>query len=593
MAEAILFNLASKVVEKIGSLALREVGLAWGLEDELKTLEARVSMIKAVLVDADQKQQQQQQGNNNLVISLWLERLEAAFYEADNVLDEFHYEALRRKVQLMRIMNHRSIGIQKLVRIFYSCSHTLDFRFKFKMSRRIEKIRKKLDMIVDDRTKFHPIVTKDQKQTGTDHKAASTSLSSNANESEFVGRDNDRARLLQLIMSPSVDHKNISVIPIVGIGGVGKTTLVKLLFNHETVVRHFDLRIWVTVAQDLNVKRVMQKIIQRITDSNSPCTGLNSSKIKKLIKEKLHGKNCLLVLDDGKHDGIAKLSEIAKEIVKKCHGCPLAPKTLGNNLFMETDESKWLDLKEKELWELAQKKHDILGVLRSSYNSLPTDLKRCFIYCSIFPKSYEIEIDKLIQLWRAQGIIKLCGLNRELEDTCIYGKEGVTKSLFELENLRTILFPFQGVGAGDNQGFVNRCISKFKYLHVLDFSNSCLKVLPDSIGNLKHLRFLDLSCENLRSLPEEMQLLTALTTVTFAACPNLISLPNNMKKPANLRNLEISKCANLNLEKEPRSLKSQMFNGKSADECVQITKRTAKREVTGFQCTINRGMACI
>ncbi|CAL5351874.1 unnamed protein product [Camellia sinensis] len=426
MAEAILFNLASKVVEKIGSLALREVGLAWGLEDELKTLEARVSMIKAVLVDADQKQQQQQQGNNNLVISLWLERLEAAFYEADNVLDEFHYEALRRKVQLMRIMNHRSIGIQKL-------------------------IRKKLDMIVDDRTKFHPIVTKDQKQTGTDHKAASTSLSSNANESEFFGRDNDRARLLQLIMSPSVDHKNISVIPIVGIGGVGKTTLVKLLFNHETVVRHFDLRIWVTVAQDLNVKRVMQKIIQRITDSNSPCTGLNSSKIKKLIKEKLH-----------EHDGIAKLSEIAKEIVKKCHGCPLAPKTLGNNLFMETDESKWLDLKEKELWELAQKKHDILGVLRSSYNSLPTDLKRCFIYCSIFPKSYEIEIDKLIQLWRAQGIIKLCVLNRELEDTCIYGKEGVTKSLFELENLRTILFPFQGVGAGDNQGFVNRCISKFK-----------------------------------------------------------------------------------------------------------------------------------
>ncbi|GMP86676.1 hypothetical protein CsSME_00039372 [Camellia sinensis var. sinensis] len=390
MAEAILFNLASKVVEKIGSLALREVGLAWGLEDELKTLEARVSMIKAVLVDADQKQQQQQQGNNNLVISLWLERLEAAFYEADNMLDEFHYEALRRKVQLMRIMNHRSIGIQKLVRIFYSCSHTLDFRFKFKMSRRIEKIRKKLDMIVDDRTKFHPIVTKDQKQTGTDHKAASTSLSSNANESEFVGRDNDRARLLQLIMSPSVDHKNISVIPIVGIGGVGKTTLVKLLFNHETVVRHFDLRIWVTVAQDLNVKRVMQKIIQRITDSNSPCAGLNSSKIKKLIKEKLHGKNCLLVLDDvcdsdnrdwlkfcnllrgggakgskivvttrskwvattvgtvpiynleslsdedchelllkwagchenlgEEHDGIAKLSEIAKDIVKKCHG---------------------------------------------------------------------------------------------------------------------------------------------------------------------------------------------------------------------------------------------------------------------------------
>ncbi|CAL5423196.1 unnamed protein product [Camellia sinensis] len=93
MAEAILFHLASKVVEKIGSLALKEVGLAWGLEDELKTLEGTLSTINAVLIDAGQKTQ-----GNNLVMSLWLERLQAAFYEADNVLDEFHYEILFRQV---------------------------------------------------------------------------------------------------------------------------------------------------------------------------------------------------------------------------------------------------------------------------------------------------------------------------------------------------------------------------------------------------------------------------------------------------------------------------------------------------------------
>ncbi|XP_028099479.1 putative disease resistance protein RGA3, partial [Camellia sinensis] len=326
------------------------------------------------------------------------------------------------------------------------------------------------------------------------------------------------------------------------------------------------------------------------------------------------------------HDGIAKLSEIAKEIVKKCHGCPLAAKTLGNSLFMETDESKWLDLKEKELWELAQKKHDILGVLRSSYNSLPTDLKRCFIYCSIFPKSYKIEIDKLIQLWMAQGIIKLSGLNRELEDTGIdylgrlcsifflekiekqhgnlsntcrmheiihdlavfmangeclstanyhsgsifervkhvsfldcdcSGKEGVTKSLFELENLRTILFPFQGVGAGDNQGFVNRCISKFKYLHVLDFSNSCLKVLPDSIGNLKHLRFLDLSGNaNIETLPNAICRLYNLQTLRIWNCVKIRELPKKIGNLISLRHLYLTTQQSCLPEKEIQQLTS-------------------------------------
>ncbi|KAL7194482.1 hypothetical protein ACSBR1_034830 [Camellia fascicularis] len=387
-------------------------------------------------------------------------------------------------------------------------------------------------------------------------------------------------------------------------GGIGKTALVKFIYNHEIFDKHFQLRIWVKVGLYFNVKDVMQKIIQCITDSPS-CADLNSNQLKNLLKEKLHNKKFLLVLDNlcdcdyrdwhklydllrcsgakgskiivttrnvrvaiivgtvpiyhleslfdedclkllwkwagchhklGEEHVIGKLSDIAEEIVKKCRGCPHAAKTLGNKLFMETDEGKWLDLKEKELWELPQKKHNILTVLSSSYDTQPTDLKRCFIYCSIFPKSYEIEIDKLIQLWMAQGLIEssdtgthylsqLCSIfflekteeqHGNLSNTCkmpelihdlaVYmaneeclittnyrsgpisdkvkhvsfhdfdcsGEEEVTKSLFKLENLRTVFFPFQGVGAGDKD-FVNKCFSKFKYLYALDLSNSCFQ----------------------------------------------------------------------------------------------------------------------
>ncbi|CAL5351883.1 unnamed protein product [Camellia sinensis] len=262
-------------------------------------------------------------------------------------------------------------------------------------------------------------------------------------------------------MAPSVDNdENMFVLPIVGIAGIGKTALVKLLYNHEMVAKHFQLRIWVKVAQHLDVKDVMQKIVQCITDS-PPCADLNSNQLKNLLQEKLHNTKFLLVLDNlcdcdnqdwcklydllrcggtvgskiivttrnmwvtlvvgtvptynleslsdkdclellwkwagcrqklGEEHANAKLAEIAKEIMKKCHGYPRAAKTLGNNLFMETNESKWLELKEKQLWELAQKKHDILVVLRSSYDTQPTELNAASYIVQFFQKTMKLKL---------------------------------------------------------------------------------------------------------------------------------------------------------------------------------------------------------
>ncbi|THG17945.1 disease resistance protein RGA2-like [Camellia sinensis] len=660
MVETILFNLASKILGMIGSGPIGEVGKAWGVEQELNALKDTLSTINAVLLDAERLYGHGGFPNYSIAMGVWFDRLQAAIYDADNLVDEFHYEVLRSRVTRTFLVSN-----------FFSSSCTIDFRFKFKMSSRIANIRKRLDMIADNRTKFHPIATTSQ------HNAASSSISSEVNESEFVGRFDDRVKLLHLIMAPRVNNdENMFVLPIVGIAGIGKTALVRLLYNHEMVAKHFQLRIWVKVEQYLNVKDVMQKIFQRITDSPH-CAGLHSYQLKNLLQEKLHNTKFLLVLDNlcdcdnrewhklydllrcgcimgskiivttryirvativgtvpthnldslsdkdclevlwkwagcreklGEKHVNAKLSKIAKEIVKKCHGYPRAAKTLGNNLFMETDESKWLELKEKQLWELPQKKRDILAVLRSSYDTQSTELKRCFIYCSIFPKSYEIEIDKLIQLWMAQGLIQSSGLTGELEDTgtdylnqlcsifflekteeqhgnlsntcrmpeiihdlavymaneeCLittnyrFGPisdkvkhvsfhdfdcsgEEVTKALFERKNLRTVFFPFQGLGASDT-GFVNRCISKFKYLYVLDLSCSCFQVLPHSIGNLKHLRFFDISGNaNIETLPNAICKLFNLQTLRIWYCVKIRKLPKNIGNLICLRHLYLT-----------------------------------------------------
>ncbi|XP_059642515.1 putative disease resistance protein RGA1 [Cornus florida] len=107
--------------------------------------------------------------------------------------------------------------------------------------------------------------------------------------------------------------------------------------------------------------------------------------------------------DEERH---SNLLPIGKEIVKKCGGVPLAAKTLGSVLHFKREEREWLYMKSSELWNsIGDSQTGILPALRLSYNHLPLHLKRCFAFCSIFPKSYHIKKEKLIHLWMAEEFL--------------------------------------------------------------------------------------------------------------------------------------------------------------------------------------------
>ncbi|KAB1219933.1 putative disease resistance protein RGA3 [Morella rubra] len=135
MAEALLFNIAESIFEKaissLGSLVLKEVGLLWGVKDELEKLQNTVSAIQALLLDTEKKQA----AGDNAVATL-LAGLQDVVYEADDLLDDFFTEGLHDR-EMMTGDNKT-----KKVRLFFSKSNQLYYGLK--MGHKIKQIREKL-----------------------------------------------------------------------------------------------------------------------------------------------------------------------------------------------------------------------------------------------------------------------------------------------------------------------------------------------------------------------------------------------------------------------------------------------------------------
>nr|XP_023892273.1 putative disease resistance protein RGA4 isoform X2 [Quercus suber] len=455
MAEGALFDVAKGITEKVGSLVAQEIGLLWSLKDEIEKLNGTVSTISAVLQDAEEKQQHNEQ------VSVWLGRLSNALYEADDLLDDISTEALRREVMTR---NKKA----KEVRIFFSKSNKLAYGLK--MGHKVKAMRQRLDFIKNDRG-FHldelPAVEAQVRET---HSFVRTE--------DVIGRDNDKVEIIRILLDPNVEE-SVLILPIIGLGGLGKTTLAQLVFNDREIQNHFEQKLWACVSDDFEVKVIVKKILECAQNKKQEEIELNT--LINNLKKEIDGKRYLLVLDDVWNedpqkwlelksllmDGargsrilvttrINKVADITKtiqpymlegldkekswslfklfafaneqdslnsnirkigmEIIAKCKGNPLAIRSLGSLLHFKNPRIEWLSFKDNELSEIPQEGNDILPTLKLSYNHLPSYLKQCFAYCCLFPKDYKIYKTKLIKMWMAQGFIRSSSPNKCLED---------------------------------------------------------------------------------------------------------------------------------------------------------------------------------
>ncbi|KAL2538671.1 Disease resistance RPP13-like protein 4 [Forsythia ovata] len=109
----------------------------------------------------------------------------------------------------------------------------------------------------------------------------------------FVGRENDESNFLEQITGEINDV--FLVLPIVGMGGIGKTTLARRIFNHQHTETHFDERIWVCASENFDVPTILKSILVSLKGTSR---GDRRQDVMDPLREKLKDKRCLLVLDD-------------------------------------------------------------------------------------------------------------------------------------------------------------------------------------------------------------------------------------------------------------------------------------------------------
>ncbi|XP_059433861.1 putative disease resistance RPP13-like protein 1 [Corylus avellana] len=476
MAELFLAPLIQLLFDKVASgeflnFARRYVGLGEKLNKWKHTLQG----IRAVLDDADGKQ------HDVTTVKLWLDDLRDLAYDVEDILDEFATEALQRK---LKGGDDDQASTSKLRKLIPTCCTGLTpsaLKLNVRMVSKIEEISARFNDIVTQKDQLN---LKEAADRGRSNRRRGTLEPTSLMTDAYVyGREKDKEAILQVLLSEkrSDAGDKVSVIPILGMGGIGKTTLAKLLFQDEKVQSFFELKAWACVSEDFNVVRVTKAILKMVTTESCDDDDLNLLQVK--LEKNLKGKMFLIVLDDlwnenyddwtilrapflagapgstivitTRNERVSSttcsvpehhyrlevlskdaclsvftqhalgasnfsahldLQEIGEKIVERCKGLPLAAKTLGGLLRTKKDRNEWVNVLKSKIWDIPEERSGIVPALMLSYHHLPSHLKRCFMYCSIFPEDYEFEEQQLVLLWMAEGLIQPPEGDKQMED---------------------------------------------------------------------------------------------------------------------------------------------------------------------------------
>ncbi|KAK1281783.1 putative disease resistance protein RGA3 [Acorus calamus] len=631
------------VISRILEMAESEVMMLLGVKDDLSRLKDKVLMINYYLKDAERK------GYRNKLVAHWLNKLADVMYDADDILDECEAKAAK----YMKLQQ-QSDSAHSVVRCCYpshlSCYHKIASRHY--IGNKIKGVDTRLKFIFDEKSSLslEPLTGHEDEVHLRNNIPRTSPLYI---ESDVFGVEEDVTSLVSVLLDAN-KPKN-AVLAIVGMGGIGKTTLARAIYNNELIKNYFDVKIWMYVSKDYSDVDLLRIIIRSAGGSYGESQ--KYEELSLLVREVIRDKKIFLVLDDvwvariwvdvlqpHLHEGAAgnrilittrneslaremhairihnvnllgpehgwsmlckivfgdegveeSVMDIGKNIVEKCGGVPLAIKSVAGVLAKkEVRRSEWEKVFNSEVWSSNEIPDGILPALYLSYQDLPSHLKQCIGYCSLFPKGVTLFRSILIKCWISEGFVSaISGMSLEESAEECY-KELMNRCLFKIDPAYfddtactmhdlvrdlailvangayyvqggeiTSMIKCRHISLVDDKDSLDAVMKhkslrtiicfnpqlksipgnlfdKLRRLRVLDLSGTQIEALPCNIGNLTHLRLLDVSRTRLTELPESMDLLVNLQFLIVRGCKNLRDLPDAIVQLPKLRTLNLS-----------------------------------------------------
>ncbi|KAJ4825507.1 hypothetical protein Tsubulata_049403 [Turnera subulata] len=402
---------------------------------QLQNFITTMNTVSGVLDDAEEKQITSSRVKN------WLDELKDVAYEAEDFLDDFE-------------------------EIPDTC---LDEGMRNDIKARFEEIHDRLEFLLRQKDALGLVeragVRLSSSSTTTQRRLATTSV---VDDSGIYGRSGDKEAIMRLVLSEDANARQLGVVPIIGMGGVGKTTLAQQVYNDSRVEQQFGkFRVWVCVSEEFDVLKLTRNILKEI--GLSDCDSLTPNQLQVKLKERVRGQKVLLILDDvwnenyedwdfllvpmkksvaqgskvvvtTRNQSVASVmstvpshhleelneddcwSLFARHAFDGCSpssypnlveiGRRISNKCKGLPLAAKTMGGLLRCKREAKEWEKILRSNiwdlpsdNIIPALRLSYHYLPPHLKQCFSYCATFPKDFKIIKEDLVLLWMAEGFI--------------------------------------------------------------------------------------------------------------------------------------------------------------------------------------------